>query len=233
MARRGIVAKRATKDVDNRPVRWRRYPHLFLIVCEDGKTEPYYFDVFKRHIPNETIFLKTVGTGKSSKGVVEQAVIEKKKLSELSNKNVDEVWTVFDKDDADLVPANLERFNEAFKIAKEENISVAFSNEVFELWLLLHFKNVTANAPIPRKIIYTELECVIKSFPKCRNFTYRHGDTEVIDILLKVGDERKAVERAEALFGKHKGKQFIEWNPGTTVHVLVKRLRDLIQWYSC
>jgi RloB-like protein len=118
MARRGIVAKRATKDVDNRPVRWRRYPHLFLIVCEDGKTEPYYFDVFKRHIPNETIFLKTVGTGKSSKGVVEQAVIEKKKLSELSNKNVDEVWTVFDKDDADLVPANLERFNDAFKVEK-------------------------------------------------------------------------------------------------------------------
>lgn len=134
MARRGTVSKAKVKDKDKRPIRWRRYPHLFLIVCEDGNTEPYYFRTFEKHIPEETIFLRAVGTGRSSKGVVEQAIIEKEKLAIEANKNVDEVWVVFDKDDAEKVPANKLRFTDAFKIAQEEKMRVAYSNEVFELW---------------------------------------------------------------------------------------------------
>lgn len=232
MARRGILTKSETKDVDKRPIRWRRYPHLFLIVCEDGKTEPYYFQAFEKYIPEETIFLKAVGTGRSAKGVVEQAIMERQALSELSNKTVDEVWVVFDKDDADLVTANLERFNEAFRIAKDEKISVAFSNEVFELWLLLHFGTVDSSTPISRRAIYLELEKVIKLIPKHNGFEYNHGDTAVIDIVISSGNENKAIERAESLHAQHKGKPFINWNPGTTVHILVKRLRELIEWYS-
>jgi hypothetical protein len=232
MARRGTLNKAELKEREKRPIRWRKYPHLFLIVCEDGNTEPYYFRTFEKHIPEETIFLRAVGTGRSSKGVVEQAIVEREKLEEEANKCVDEVWVVFDKDDAEKVPANSLRFADAFKIAQEEKMRVAYSNEVFELWLLLHFNDVSSANPIPRADIYSSLETVIKSFDTHKLFVYEHGKTEVIDAIVELGSEAKAIERAEKLLAEEKGKQPIDANPSTTAHILVKRLRELIDWYS-
>lgn len=232
MAIRGTLNKAELKEREKRPIRWRKYPHLFLIVCEDGNTEPYYFRTFEKHIPEETIFLRAVGTGRSSKGVVEQAIVEREKLAEEANKSVDEVWVVFDKDDAEKVPANTLRFIDAFKIAQEEKIKVAYSNEVFELWVLLHFTDVSSANPIPRADIYSRLETVIKSFETHNRFVYEHGKTEVIDAVIELGSEAKAIQRAEKIIAEQKGKQPIDANPSTTVHILVKRLRELIEWYS-
>lgn len=232
MARRGTLNKAEVKEREKRPIRWRKYPHLFLIVCEDGNTEPYYFRTFEKHIPDETIFLRAVGTGRSSKGVVEQAIVEREKLAEEANKNVDEVWVVFDKDDAEKIPANTLRFTDAFKIAQEEKMKVAYSNEVFELWLLLHFSDVSSINPIPRADIYSSLQTIIKTFETHKQFVYEHGKTEVIDALVELGSEAKAIERAEKLLAEQKGKQPIDANPSTTTHILVKRLRELIEWYS-
>ena len=205
---------------------------MFLIVCEDGNTEPYYFETFKKYIPEETIFLRAVGTGRSSKGVVEQAITEREKLAEEANKNVDEVWVVFDKDDAEKAHANKLRFIKAFEIAQEEEIKVAYSNEVFELWLLLHFIDVSSEKPIPRADIYLNLEAAIKSFDSHKLFIYEHGKTEVIDVLMKLGNEEEAIERADKLMIAQEAKQPIDANPSTHVHILVKRLRELIEWYS-
>ena len=232
MAKRGILNKTELKEREKRPIRWRKYPHLFLIVCEDGKTEPYYFKTFEKHIPEETIFLRAVGTGNSSKGVVEQAIIEREKLANEAHKSVDEVWVVFDKDDAEKVPANAVRFTDAFKIAQDERMRVAYSNEVFELWLLLHFIEISSQKPIPRADIYSSLETVIKSFANYELFVYEHGKTGIIDALIELGSEAKAIERAEKLFAEQKGKPPIDANPSTTAHILVKRLRELIAWYS-
>jgi hypothetical protein len=232
MARRGTLNNVKPKEGEKRPIRWRKYPHLFLIVCEDGKTEPTYFRTVEKDIPKETIFLRAVGTGRSSKGVVEQAIVEREKLAEEANKTVDEVWVVFDKDDAEKDPANTLRFTEAFNIAKEEKISVAYSNEVFELWLLLHFRDVSPTKPIPRTDIYSTLENAIKSVETHKSFVYNHGKTEVIDVLIELGNEAKAIERAEKLLAEQKSKRPIDANPSTTVHILVKRLRELIAWYS-
>ncbi len=232
MARRGTLNKVELKEREKRPIRWRKYPHLFLIVCEDGNTEPNYFRTFEKHIPEETIFLRAVGTGRSSKGVVEQAIVERDKLAEEANKNVDEVWVVFDKDDAEKVPANTIRFTDAFKIAQEEKMRVAYSNEVFELWVLLHFSDISSANPLPRADIYSSLQTVIRSFEPHKLFVYQHGKTEVIDAVIELGSEAKAIERAEKLLSEQKGKQPIDANPSTTVHILVKRLRELIEWYS-
>jgi RloB-like protein len=232
MAKRGILNKAEPKGQAKRPIRWRKYPHLFLIVCEDGNTEPYYFRAFEKFIPEETIFLKAVGTGRSAKGVVEQAIIEREKLAEEAQKSVDEVWVVFDKDDAEKNPANKLRFEDAFKIAQKEKMGIAYSNEVFEVWLLLHFVDIRSVNPIPRADIYSNLTTTIQSFEAYRSFTYKHGKTEVIDIVIELGNEAKAIERAKQLLSEQKGKQPIDANPSTTVHILVKKLRDLIDWYS-
>ena len=230
MAKRGIVGKKSTKDRDKRPSRWRKYPHLFLIVCEDEKTEPYYFEQFIDLFPKETVFLRAIGTGRSSLGVVEQSNIEREKLVSESNKNVDEVWVVFDKDDAEKSPGNSQRFKQAFKRAEELDHSVAYSNEVFELWLLLHLIGVDMYRPIPRNEIYDLLNKSGKKF--FSEFEYEHGSTEIIDLILKYGNEKKAIERATAILTKQEGIHPIDANPSTTVHILIKRLRDLIDYYS-
>jgi len=234
MAKKGVVNKKPLKEQEKRPIRWRKYPYLFLIVCEDENTEPYYFEKFTELFPKETVFLRTVGTGRSALGVVEQCIIERGVLSEESNKNVDEAWAVFDKDDADLVPANTIRFNDAFKIAQENKISVAYSNEVFELWLLLHLEDVESALAIPRAQIYSRLESAIKAFPGYNTFEYQHGNTDVIDSVLANGDESLAILRAERLLAaqREKGRRPIDANPSTTVHVLVRKLRELVEWYS-
>ncbi|WP_153800454.1 RloB family protein [Foetidibacter luteolus] len=232
MAKRGIVKKSEARETDKRPTRWRRYEHFFLIVCEDGNVEPYYFDTFKNYFPEETFFLKTVGTGRSTKGVVEQSLTEKEALSSESNKNVDEVWAVFDKDDADKVAATIANFNEAFEIARLGGVRIAYSNEVFELWLLLHYQNVNHAKPIPRQEVYQLLEAQIKKHPAYTEYVYEHGKTSVIDALLKTGNEQKAIERAENLLTAHNGTAPIYANPSTTVHILVRRLRELIEYYN-
>ncbi|HMZ32282.1 MAG TPA: RloB family protein, partial [Methanoregulaceae archaeon] len=55
-----------------------------------------------------------------------------------ARKEVDIVWVVFDKDSSDENETKIKRFEDAFTIAEKENFKVAYSNEVFELWLLLH-----------------------------------------------------------------------------------------------
>jgi hypothetical protein len=232
MARRGTLKNAESQQQERRPVRWRRYPHLFLIVCEDGNTEPSYFETFQKDIPKETIFLRTVGTGRSSIGVVEQAILERQNLAEEANKLVDEVWVVYDKDDAEKVPANAIRFTEAFKLAHYEKMQTAYSNEVFELWLLLHLRDVNAANAIPRAVIYSDLEAAIRAFTTHQNFVYEHGKLDVVHAILELGDEAKAIHRAERLMTAQKGKQPIDANPSTMVHELVKRLRELIAWYS-
>jgi hypothetical protein len=232
MAKRGNLNKSEPREELRRPVRWRKYPHLFLIVCEDGKTEPYYFDSFRQKIPPETVFLRTIGTGRSALGVVTQAIIEKQKLVEESRKDVDEVWVVFDKDDADLDAQLTQRFNHALTLADKNQIQVGWSNEVFELWLLLHFSNVSVTAPIARQEIYNRLELAIRALPAYQDFNYIHGKVDVIDLVFKLGSEKKATTRAATLLSAHADKSQIESNPGTAVHLLVEKLRGLIEYYS-
>lgn len=235
MARKGKLEERRIRDQEERPIRWRRYQYLILIVCEDEKSEPYYFRGFINEFPKETVFLREVGTGRSSVGVVERAIGERMRLAEDSRKEVDETWAIFDKDDAQLVPANAARFVGAFALAEEENIKVAYSNEVFELWILLHFTGVSVYNPISRDEIYAQLQANVRALPGHETFVYVHqdADTEVIDILRLRGSESAAITRAEAMDEYHHalGHQPIDANPNTTVYTLVRHLRELIAYY--
>ncbi|MFM6402516.1 MAG: RloB family protein, partial [Planktothrix sp.] len=122
MARKGKLGKRATKETIERPKRLKPYEYFFLIVCEDGKTEPEYFKQFVDLFPDETLYVRPVGTGLSPLGVVERAISEKAKLEAESKREFgrdDAVWVVFDKDDADLNDTKKQSFERAFEIARE------------------------------------------------------------------------------------------------------------------
>lgn len=232
MAKRGKLKDFAKSKTEERPIRFRRYQYLFLIVCEDEKTEPTYFERLKIQIPPNTIYLKSVGTGRDAKGVVERAIVEKEALALASKKEVDVVWVVFDKDSADENATKIQRFEDAFKVAKKENIKVAYSNESFELWLLLHLTDVNSATPLPRATIYTMLEQQIRHFDAYQTFVYEHGNPNIIDIISNVGDENKAINRAKQLLLDQKGRKPIEANPSTKVHELVVELWEWIRYYA-
>ena len=84
----------------------------------------------------------------------------------------------FDKDDADENESKIKRFEEAFIIAAEEHINIAYSNEVFELWLLLHLTDIDPKYSLPRRSVYENLEKSVNSYNAYENFRYIHGEKE-------------------------------------------------------
>ncbi len=232
MAKKGKVNKIQFIESDIRPLRPRRYEYLFLIVCEDQKTEPAYFNQFKVQIPEKTIYLKTVGTGRDPKGVVEASLLEKEKLEIQARMEVDKVWVVFDKDDADENATKIQKFEDAFAIAERNKLQIAFSNEVFELWFLLHLTDVDSTVALPRKTIYDLLQEKIRKNKNFTNFEYQHGNVNIVEIISKIGNQNKAIQRSEKLLQSQMHKKPIEANPSTKVHIFVKTLIDLVAWYS-
>ena len=81
MAKRGSIKQQVVKDEIERPARSRKYTYHILIVCEDENTEKYYFqrytDRFQNIWPNETVYLRAVGSGRNSLGVVRKAIEER------------------------------------------------------------------------------------------------------------------------------------------------------------
>lgn len=229
MARRGKLNEKQAKDAIERPARDRKYTYHILIACEDENTEPYYFGEYKKLFeeiwPKETLFLKPIGTGRNSLGVVQQAIEERSKLET----TVDQTWAVFDKDDLDKSEGNIERFNEAFDLGEEEEVKIAYSNECFELWLLLYFEDVDKETAIPRAEIYSRLEKAIQKHKL--DFEYNHGNSDVIDHVYECGNKEKAIERAKSLQDFHKGKKQIDSNPNTLVYNLVEELDSWLEYY--
>ena len=94
----------------------------FLIFCE-GETEVGYFSSFKKRA-------KRIAGGNALK-IVENAVAYKAGME----KKVDQYWVVFDKDET-----TDEQFSQAIRLAEASNIRVAWSNQAFECWIILHYR---------------------------------------------------------------------------------------------
>lgn len=254
MARKGKL-KEQTKELYQRPQNIRHYKEFFLIVCEDESTEPCYFkkvfqEEFEKILPKDTIRIETVGTGQNSVSVVKKAISERVIRTEVIQKDIDHVWAVFDKDDLDQNETTRKRFEDAFTLAQNNDVNIAYSNECFELWLLLHFVNISNATPIPRKVrdgedksscLYSMLEAAInKGRTPDQQIQYDHAHhnkpyisvEDLIDVVMKSGDEVKAIERAAKLDELWQEKNPIEANPNTTVYKLVRELREWLAYYT-
>ena len=121
-----IAKKRSTEPsfVLEEPTRIER--QSILIVCEGVNTEPSYFRQFRLTSGR----IVALGAGCETIRVVERAFEEQKKGK------YDQTWVVFDKDDF-----SDQDFNAAIEKAKQLNFGVAYSNQAFEYWLILHFED--------------------------------------------------------------------------------------------
>ena len=100
-----------------------------LIICEGEKTEPIYFESF--NAPKDVVTI--VGVGFDPLTLVQEAIRRKQQTAN-SGLPYDQVWCVFDRDDW-----TRHCFLQAIELARSKTIEIAYSNEAFELWYLLHF----------------------------------------------------------------------------------------------
>lgn len=107
----------------------RTVKQTFLIVCEGEVTEPEYFNAFRL----TSAKVKAIGEGMNTVSLVNEAIAIKEQ-EKRKGRSYDQYWVVFDKDDfADS------DFNAAIQKAQGNGFKVAYSNQAFEYWYLLHF----------------------------------------------------------------------------------------------
>jgi len=116
--RNGPVLKAKEPTIQESPI--------VLIVCDGENTEPNYFDQLRFR----SVTVKTVGEGYNTLSLVKRAI-------QLQQKgNYEKVWVVFDKDDF-----GDEAFHKAIRLAEQNDFGIAWSNQSFEYWLILHFED--------------------------------------------------------------------------------------------
>lgn len=167
-----------------------------LILCEGEKTEPNYFNSFRTDLQLKNV--KIDGCGTNTDKLVEKA---------FQNLNdFDQIWCVFDRDS--FPPHN---FNRAFQLAeKHKQIRIAYSNEAFELWYLLHFHYCDTGL---HRDQYTE------KLTDLLGFKYQKNSKSMYDKLS--GMQETARNNARKLLENHPDPND---NPSTTVHLLVQEL---------
>jgi len=170
----------------------------FLIVCEGEKTEPNYFNSFR--VPKCVV----IGVGANTVSLVKKAIELKSKDS------YEQVWCVFDRDSFPV-----QNFNNALALAKKNKIEVAYSNEAFELWYILHFHyhDAATSRDDYKQILSQRL-----------GFTYQKNDPTMYDSLSSRQDD--AIRNAARLLNFYVNRTPASDNPSTTVHILVQELNN-------
>lgn len=210
-----------------------------LIVCEGEKTEPNYFKWWQNELKNirrEAAKSKAVcgidvnicsdeidvkGEGKNTKSLVKKAIELKTQAKTQAKIIYTQVWCVFDRDSFPK-----EHYNTAIEQARANDLEVAYSNEAFELWYLLHFDYV--NTGVSRAMYK-------KMLTKRLGEKYKKNDPAIYEKLLKhsKADQREAIKNAKKLLNKHAKGDYADHNPSTTVFELVESLNNQVWRFRC
>lgn len=208
------MAKRTKKDHRtanlSRRQGVREVKQSFLIVCEGEKTEPDYFKAFRMTAAT----VKAVGEAMNTMTLVNKA-ISIREADKAKKRFCDQCWVVFDKDD---FPAK--DFNQAIKYAEKNGFQVAYSNQAFEYWFLLHFN--LYQGPIHRNQYKNMLEKLI-GMP----YSKTEGSGAVMYNLLLVRQEQ-AIKNSETVLAEISHGNPAEEESSTTVHKLVKELNKYL-----
>lgn len=188
----------------------REIKQSFLIVCEGEKTEPDYFRAFRMTAAT----VKAVGQAMNTMTLVSKA-ISIREADRQKKRIYDQCWVVFDKDD---FPAK--DFNQAILFAEKNGFRVAYSNQAFEYWFLLHYNLYTGALHRNR---YAELLTKLTGMP----YTKNEGSGAVMYNLLKSRQPQAIANSERVLSEIANGNPAME-ESSTTVHRLVQELNRFL-----
>ncbi len=204
LKKQSIISPKQVEKIEE-----RRY---FLIVCEGERTEPLYFNYFKKYLPKNLIeTIEVTGEGDNTINIVAKAIsLRNKRNKDVLLPDFDEVWAVYDKDD---FPPR--RFNQAVSQAKKENIQSSHSNQSFELWYVLHFQYLTSAL---------HRDDYISILSKNLGVKYEKNNIKVVTHLFEKCNSKQAIKWAKKLDELHEGKTPSQSCPSTNVYKLVELL---------
>lgn len=197
------------KDSGRRKVNNRNPRERILIVCEGEKTEPNYFRSFP--VDKEVVEVDIYGEGLNTDRLVEEIIFMQE---EAKRKGLfyNQVWCVLDRNS--FPPQN---FNRAIQLAESNKIRVAYSNEAFEIWYLLHFHYFVDAASRSQ---YKDRLSKLLDFPYKKN-----SETMYAELLTR---QPTAIKNATKLLNEYSPIKPETNNPSTTVHLLVQELNSRI-----
>jgi hypothetical protein len=185
----------------------------FLIMTE-GETEAVYFNHYKQ-APNPVVLVIDKSDNKTS--LVQKAIDEKKKRISENDfiDDIDEAWVVLDRD-VSTNKGDKANFNNALQIAKNNGVHVAYSNDSFELWFLMHFQDVSS--AMHRDIVCSKLN------GRLGKKHVKGGSGDLYELIKP--SRSIALKRAARVLKQSSGTAPEAANPSTTVHILVNRIMD-------
>lgn len=132
-----------------------RDANLFIIATEGKETEKQYFEDFANFYQNSKVNVKVIDKIKedSDPTAVLNALISFEKEFDFNKKVGDELWIVIDKD-----AWKDKMLREVAKICQQKDYFLALSNPCFELWLLLHIKNLNEYSQEELKAIFENVK---------------------------------------------------------------------------
>ena len=209
MARKNKQDPRAGRTL-RRSSYMREVKQSFLIICEGENTEPDYFNAFRLTSAN----VKAIGEGSNTVSLVQKA-IRIKEEERRKGRIYDRYWVVFDKDDFPN-----EDFHKAIKLAEDNAMHVAYSNQAFELWFLLHFHPV--QGAMHRNLYAGKLSGLL-------GFPYSKDSGFAARLYHALADKQpQAIRNARMLMEQMKGVPPAGAESSTTVHLLVEELNKYI-----
>lgn len=203
------------RSIDTREIAVR-----FLIISEDTKSSTDYFKALIKEVQAACSGSEVVpiakdsvvqGYGMSTTRLLEEA----KSIRAKRQIPFDRCWLVFDKDD-------FSDFNRAIREATDAGFDVAWSNESFELWYLLHFRyhNTASSRSKCTKALEAEIQ-------KCKpSFRYDKGSSSMHSILAEHGNQEQAIKNAERLRNNYQDTDYSSHNPCTHVDRLIREITD-------
>lgn len=199
------------------------HPKIF-VWAHTEKAEIEYFQDFKNYLttpllmPNKKICW-------TPQELLEN-IIEWKK-SNINEEDGDQVWCIFDVDDFYKEEKDRKNFLKLIKEAVKNNVKIAYINECFELWILLHFERPTSaisrGKDVEKKIITAFKNNGLGKFEK---------NQKVFSVLLPF--QGQAIKNAKTLLLDYekinwKNCLSITGNPSTSIHFLIEEINRLIK----
>jgi len=199
----------------------RKPKHTIFIACEGTNTEPLYFENIKEIEEDRddypfsiTIYPDRecdVNPKTDALGLVKVAIDAKSEYNE--------VWVVFDKD-------GYTKHKEAFELARNNEVNIAFSSISFETWILFHFER--------NQTQFLKSANIINDKFVNNNYIVDYNKTGEFNVYPYVSDLiNKAYQNAAWIRKINVSENIFDNNPYTDVDLLVKRLtlNDLINYY--
>ncbi|TLT06211.1 RloB domain-containing protein [Aliarcobacter thereius] len=239
MARKKLYTnnKEKSKDDFKRKKQIKEQVKSVLIACEDKISSPNYFKmIIKKLIEDKKITQDSLVIAKhehvNPKGVLQDLLNHKK--DDKTYKDFEHRWIVIDRDIARINGGGHPKddFLTALSEAKSKKVEVAYSNDCFEIWYLLHF--VYRNTAISRDDVIKEVikrlkDKNYKTFSKLNkdNIKTEAMTKLIFDELLEL--QKTAIKNAKKLLENYADLHNPETdNPSTKVFELVEILSNKI-----